>query len=164
MNSAFHITLTGSATASPSDYRHAYAAILQSSPFETADANINTSPRTYIVGCDISTSASIAYCTDNKFESLGTRVYSGAESTSITGTDYASLLSDVPVTITAGPTSGSAIQTSSGAAATGSGKSSASRASAFASSSTLTGGMPMITAKPQWIAGGAAAAMVMAAW
>ncbi|KAF7859679.1 hypothetical protein EAF04_008758 [Stromatinia cepivora] len=140
---AFDITLTDTAsTAAPTQSGHAK----------------------YTVGCIISGSSS-AYCTGTDLESSGTSTISSVVTTTLTGTDLASLLSGVPVTITAGlaSTSSSATPTTSGASATSSHKSSASASSSASGSAASTGGMPMITAKAQWVVGGAAAAMVMAA-
>ncbi|APA13618.1 predicted protein [Sclerotinia sclerotiorum 1980 UF-70] len=128
----------------------------------------------HAVGCVISNSSS-AYCTGINVESSGTSTISSDASTTVTGTDFSSLLSGIPVTITAGlaSTTSSATPTTSGASATGasatgasasgSSKSSTSASSSASGPTASTGGMPMITAKAQWVVGGAAAAMVMAA-
>ncbi|CAD6452294.1 126bcc80-389a-4953-80d0-299f458c0ebf [Sclerotinia trifoliorum] len=138
---------------------------------ETASASAPTGSghAEYEVGCVISGSSS-AFCTGINIESSGTSTISSDASTTVTGTDFSSLLSGIPVTITAGfaSTTSSATPTTSGASATGvsatgSSKSSASASSSASGSAASTGGMPMITAKAQWVVGGAAAALVMAA-
>ncbi|RAL66445.1 hypothetical protein DID88_006135 [Monilinia fructigena] len=127
---------------------------------------------TVSIGCVLAGSSS-AYCTAASMESAATTTYDSAETTTVTGQDLSTLLAAIPVTITAGAssTSDSVAKTTSGASATSSAASSASASSkstATGSSSVSgsvasTGGMPMVTAKAQWVMGGAAAAMVMAA-
>lgn len=113
-------------------------------------------------GCVLSGS-STGVCSYTENESVASTTFASTDTTTVGATEYQDIFTAVPVTITAGPASttgsGSGTKTSSGASATGSNESSAS-ASGSASS---TGGMPMITAKAQWVVGGAAVAMVMAA-
>ncbi|QSZ32606.1 hypothetical protein DSL72_002185 [Monilinia vaccinii-corymbosi] len=117
---------------------------------------------TYALGCVLAGTSS-AYCSATDIESAASTTYTSADTTALTGTELATLLAAVPVTITAGPksTAASAAKMTSGASeSTSATRSASSSASASAAS---TGGMPMITAKAQWVVGGAAAAMVMAA-
>ncbi|KAG4030124.1 hypothetical protein MFRU_013g01480 [Monilinia fructicola] len=129
---------------------------------------------TISIGCVLAGSSS-AYCTPASMESAAATTYTSTETTTVSGQDLSTLLAAVPVTITAGATrtSASAAETTAGAEPTGSAArsasaSSASRAAASPSASgsaASTGGMPVMTAKAQWVMGGAAAAaaVVMAA-
>ncbi|KAI9650948.1 hypothetical protein NHQ30_000983 [Ciborinia camelliae] len=122
----------------------------------------------FTVGCVLSGSSSACCSVSGGFAPD----YSSAQTKTYIGTEVASYLSLMPVTITAGFSnlSAAATKTASYASATDSNKSSTTnsdKSSATGSSasgtSTSIAGMAMITAKAQWVVGGAAAAMVMAA-
>ncbi|TGO57695.1 hypothetical protein BCON_0063g00530 [Botryotinia convoluta] len=119
-----------------------------------------TGEATMTLGCVLSGS-STGVCSYTELEVAPSTTFSSVEATTMSGTEYAEIFTAVPVTITAGPasTTGSASGASASASKSGSGSASGS----VSGSATSTGGMPMITAKAQWVVGGAAAAMVMAA-
>ncbi|KAF7890577.1 hypothetical protein EAF00_008892 [Botryotinia globosa] len=121
-----------------------------------------TGDATMTLGCVLS-GTSTGVCSYTELEAAASTTFSSIETTTVSGTEYAEIFTGVPVTITAGPasTTGSASGASASASASKSGSGSA--AGSASGSATSTGGMPMITAKAQWVVGGAAAAMVMAA-
>jgi len=140
---------------------------------------------TFDVGCVITTSSS-AICSATDVEIAGASTFSSATTTPIN--NISSVLVGIPVTITAGAistttsspsstsvTAGSSsslasIKSSSGisSSVSASSTSKASGAAGGTSSGSATStqsaaGLPMITAKAQWVVGGAAAAMAYAA-
>ncbi|ESZ90528.1 hypothetical protein SBOR_9077 [Sclerotinia borealis F-4128] len=149
-------------TQGPSTIGYAYSATYEFDVTMTGSASSTVSyadSAQYTVGCVLSGTSS-AVCSATDIGTDRTTSTSSAETTTLTGSNLSTLLSAIPVTITAGPTSASdsaARTTMSASSPTGSASSSGS------GSPASTGGMPMITAKAQWAFGGAAAAMVMAA-
>ncbi|KAF5870770.1 putative gpi anchored protein [Botrytis fragariae] len=115
---------------------------------------------TMTFGCVLSGS-STGICSYTEFESLVSTTFTSVDATTVSGTEYAEIFTGVPVTITAGPAT--TTSSASGASASASKSGSGSAAGSASGSATSTGGMPMITAKAQWVVGGVAAAMVMAA-
>ncbi|KAF7945439.1 hypothetical protein EAE96_010213 [Botrytis aclada] len=150
-------------TQGPSTIAYTYT-IGDAEDFAVTDSTSGTSYATgqaiMTVECVLSGS-STGVCSYTELEALASTTFSSADATTVSGTEYAQIFTGVPVTITAGPasTTGSA----SGASASASKSGSGSAAGSASGSATSTGGMPMITAKAQWVVGGAAAAMVMAA-
>jgi hypothetical protein len=157
-------------------FTYSYSDYESDSAYGTHSASSYSAQETAVIGCVITESSS-GICSATAAGNDGVSSFSTAETSSFD--DIASVLSPVPVTITAGalpsaPNGASATATgsSSGSKSTGAANSSsntsgssgasgasASKASATGSSSTSvsTGGMPMVTAKAQWIVGAAAA-------
>ncbi|THV51800.1 hypothetical protein BGAL_0098g00100 [Botrytis galanthina] len=131
----------------------------------TSGTSYATGQATMTLGCVLSGS-STGVCSYTELEALAPTTFTSIDATTISGTEYAEIFTGVPVTITAGPastTSSASGASASGASASASKSGSGSAAGSVSGSATATGGMPMITAKAQWVVGGAAAAMVMAA-
>ncbi|KAK6598563.1 hypothetical protein ACHAP3_007526 [Botrytis cinerea] len=123
-----------------------------------------TGQATMTLGCVLS-GTSVGVCSYTELEAVASTTLTSIDATTVSGTEYTEVFTGVPVTITAGPasTTGSASGASASASKSASGSASGSAAGSASGSATSTGGMPMITAKAQWVVGGAAAAMVMAA-
>ncbi|KAK6596901.1 hypothetical protein H4I96_09553 [Botrytis cinerea] len=119
---------------------------------------------TMTLGCVLS-GTSVGVCSYTELEAVASTTLTSIDATTVSGTEYTEVFTGVPVTITAGPasTTGSASGASASASKSASGSASGSAAGSASGSAASTGGMPMITAKAQWVVGGAAAAMVMAA-
>ncbi|KAF7914273.1 uncharacterized protein EAF01_000679 [Botrytis porri] len=130
----------------------------------TSGTSYATGQATMTLGCVLS-GGSTGVCSYTELEALASTTFSSVDATTVSGTEYAEIFTGIPVTITAGPatTTGSASGASASASKSGSGSGSVSASGSVSGSATSTGGMPMITAKAQWVVGGAAAAMVMAA-
>ncbi|KAM3076906.1 hypothetical protein ACMFMG_003626 [Clarireedia jacksonii] len=154
-------------------YAYAYSDYESETAWSTYSASSISAQESFLVGCVI-TDSSLGLCSATDAGNYGVSSFSSVITTSFDNiyTEF----TPVPVTITAGAI-GSAANTatatakSSGAkptgtsgsasgasAASGASGASASKASATASSSTtvLTAGMPMVTAKAQWVVGAAA--------
>ncbi|KAM0152632.1 hypothetical protein ACHAPG_007573 [Botrytis cinerea] len=123
-----------------------------------------TGQATMTLGCVLS-GTSVGVCSYTELEAVASTTLTSIDATTVSGTEYTEVFTGVPVTITAGPasTTGSASGASASASKSASGSASGSAAGSASGSAASTGGMPMITAKAQWVVGGAAAAMVMAA-
>ncbi|PQE15419.1 GPI anchored protein [Rutstroemia sp. NJR-2017a BVV2] len=156
-------------------FTYAYSDSGSDSAYSTYSASADSASESIVVGCVITDSSS-GVCSITDIGNYGVSSFSSVETSSFD--DATSFLSPIPVTITAGalasaPNGASATATatgsssgskSTGASSSASGSSgasgaSASKASATGSSSTSasTGGMPMVTAKAQWVIGAAAA-------
>jgi hypothetical protein len=159
-------------------YSYVYSDFESDSAYGTHSASSYSVQESMVLGCVISGSSS-GICSVTQVGNDGVSSFSYATTTAFD--DIATLLSPIPVTITAGaiastPNTASATATatakSSGSKSTGTASSSsnasgssdasgasASKASATGSStnSVSTGGMPMVTAKAQWVIGAAAA-------
>ncbi|TGO32784.1 hypothetical protein BHYA_0289g00100 [Botrytis hyacinthi] len=128
----------------------------------TSGTSYATGQATMTLGCVLSGS-STGVCSYTELEAVASTTFSSVDATTISGTEYADIFTAVPVTITAGPASTTSSASGASASASASKSGLGSATGSASGSATSTGGMPMITAKAQWVIGGAAAAMVMAA-
>lgn len=127
------------------------------------------------VGC-VLTSSTIGVCSDTDNGAAASTTFSMATTISFAnGADEGTILTAIPVTITAGGAVTGNTASPTGSASSGAASDSSSKKGSTATSSSSTasgtasskvsgaGGMPMVTAKAQWIVGGAAAALALAA-